>query len=103
MKRDQIAWILRYFSNRGTDHRICVMLPDSTTDSEALEIAKEWAEKDTAGTACHEYMVEVEQCKLLSEKEWQKQWKAACKAKNEADEIWNNLRAIRTAYDWRSL
>lgn len=93
-------FIFRYFSNRGTDQRICVALPRGTTTRKALEVAKEWAEKATAGTACFEYTVQVHRVKRLSVADWRKKWDAACKARDKANDKWQNLRALSIAYDW---
>lgn len=95
-------WYLRYQSNRGTDRLICVALQKGTTATEAMEVAKEWAERETAGTACHEYWVTVTPAEFLTSGEWRKQWNKACKAKQEADENYQCLRALSATFDWRN-
>lgn len=94
-------FIFRYASNRGTDTRICVRLPDGTTIAEALERAKEWAESATQGTACRDYVVQCWAVEMPVLREWQRAWKQAVEAKREADAKFADLRAMRSPCDWR--
>jgi hypothetical protein len=93
-------FMLRYRSNRGTDQKIVVALSRGTTDKQALEVAKEWAERSTAGTACQEYTVTVKRLKPLTERSWRKKWATICKRKQAVDDEYSTLRAMRSAYDW---
>lgn len=78
-------WIFRYFSSRGTDARICAVMEPKTTQSEALEAAKVWAEKSTAGTACHEYAVHVKKVKKPKTHHlWVKEWTKRCEEYEKA-------------------
>ena len=93
-------FLMRFFSNRGTDQRIVVKLKAGTNEMQALAIAREWAEDFTRGTACHEYTVEVERITKLPRSVWIKRWVAACKRREKANDEWQTLRAMGSGFDW---
>jgi hypothetical protein len=96
-------WIMRYASNRGTDQRICVALAAGTKRSAALEVAKDWAERATAGTACHEYTVTVRRVKIPPRTELLKRWERLCKSKRIIEDRWSDARQMFVPLNWTTL
>ena len=96
-------FVFRVYSGRGTDFRKAFKLPPDTTPKQALELAKDWAEKETAGSACHEYTVNVKEEKPISRREWLRKWKTACEAYEKAKTERSVLLAVGTPIDWTKL
>lgn len=94
-------WIFRYYSGRGTDRRICVILAKGTTDKEALEYAVDWARQDTANTCCHEYSITIKRIKPPPDKEtWNKRWSKLYKAFEKAQAAKNDWFITNHPHDW---
>lgn len=88
-------WIFRYFSSRGTDERLCAEMTAGTKATDALESAKGWAERQTAGSACHEYTVTVKRIgHIPKRREWLKEWRRRCDVYNKARDRRDEWRAL---------
>lgn len=93
-------FIFRITSSRGTDFRRAVKLRPDITRKEVLEVADDWSERETAGTACREYTVSVRSVKPIQAGPWQKKWTLACKRYRKAKDARDDLSAIRTPLDY---
>lgn len=101
-KEKSTHWLFRFYSSRGTDRWHCAELPAGTTDKEALEEAKDWAERETDGTACHEYTVTCERVALpKTRREHLAKYKKVLDAHHKAQEAYRREFAIMLFFSAR--
>lgn len=103
MSSKKAAYIFRLFSNRGTDHTVCVWLRAGMSKQDVRDVAERWAEILTSGTAIHEYTVQCRRVRLAKRRELLKQFKAVCNRREKIERAYQCARAKLNPMDERGL
>ena len=80
-------YIMRLQSSRGTDMCFCLKFPAKTSKEDVRTAMEFFAEKQTAGTACHEYTVSYKQVKMRPRNILIKQHNIALKSREALEDF----------------
>jgi hypothetical protein len=93
-------WIFRLQSNRGTDIIRCVQLRADLTDKEVREVLEDWGDRETRGTACHEYWVNAEKVRVPNRTDLKERFKRLAAAHTKAKLAADRCRAMLIPVDY---